>query len=218
MPYLGQSAWLYDGESTIDISLTGAEFVRADGYRFSQCRLLNEAGWVAGYALRDRELRSAAWLYDGVNTRQIGLQGANFEPEGVYMLNNAGQVVGSSSDSQGNVTYWLYDSTSNHTITLPGEVRYLGDDGVVLGHYSKVDASGSTSPAYYFSLADGLNDLRTLIDDPLPSDLDWGQLKRNAQGQILAGRYLLTPAPEPSGFFIAAGAFVCLALTRKRTR
>ena len=54
---LGASAWLYNGATTIDIGLTGAEHTRNDGYKYSQyglaeLRNLNDAGQVIGYSAR----------------------------------------------------------------------------------------------------------------------------------------------------------------------
>ncbi len=50
--HLGQSAWLYDGATTLNIGLTGSEHTRNDGYQANHSQQLNEAGQVSGYSHR----------------------------------------------------------------------------------------------------------------------------------------------------------------------
>ena len=46
----GESAWLYDGATTINVGLTGAEHTRSDGYKRSEAYQMNEAGQVRGHS------------------------------------------------------------------------------------------------------------------------------------------------------------------------
>ena len=49
---LGQSLWLYNGVTTIDVGLTDSEYTRNDGYKSSSAGLINSAGQFIG-ALSD---------------------------------------------------------------------------------------------------------------------------------------------------------------------
>ena len=103
----GESAWLYDGTTTIEIGLAGSEHTRNDGYKQSTPHQLNEAGQVSGYSTRyngGTYLGLSAWLYDGATTIHIGLTGSEhtrndgYKLSGLYFeqLNEAGQVIGAS--------------------------------------------------------------------------------------------------------------------------
>jgi hypothetical protein len=141
--YLGQSAWLYDGTTTLDIGLTGPEHTRDDGYKFNVPSLLNEAGQVAGVAYRynggSADLGQSAWLYDGTTTKDIGLTGPEHTRDDGYksswlqLVNEGGQVLGSSTRyASGHfdlgTSVWLYDGTTTHDIGLTGPA-YTRDDG-----------------------------------------------------------------------------------------
>ena len=76
---LGESAWLYNGATTIDVGLVGPEHSRNDGYKYSYAYHLNNAGQVSGVSDRYNggsvDLGSSAWLSDGTTTIDIGLTG-----------------------------------------------------------------------------------------------------------------------------------------------
>lgn len=101
----GDSAWLYDGSSTLNIGLIDAEHTNnSSGYQRSQARRLNESGMVLGSSSRfDGDAGGlTTWLYDGSNTVNIGLTDAEHIREDGYRdsrgvdLNDAGQVIGNS--------------------------------------------------------------------------------------------------------------------------
>ena len=203
--YMGRSAWLYDGATTIEIGLTGSEHTGADGYKFSRTFQLNEAGQARGYSERyngsNTALGASAWFYDGSTTIDIGLTGPEHTrndgykfSEGVYfgILNEAGQVSGFSHRYNGGSTplgqdAWLFDPVLGQTIALQLSTRsdgyaysfvdYLGDDGLVLGTYTLFDALDNDlgKRAFYFTLADGLHDLGSLADGGLAAN-DWDLL------------------------------------------
>lgn len=133
----GYSAWLYDGATTINVGLTGAEHTRSDDYKLSGVRQLNEAGQATGYSIRyngGTHLGQSAWLYDGATTFDIGLIGAEHTRNDGYKsssisvpfftdaLNEAGQVLGYSTRYQGNFdlgqSAWLYNGTTTVDIGL----------------------------------------------------------------------------------------------------
>ena len=206
---LGQSAWLYNGAATTDIGLTGLQYTRNDGYRFSsvsgQVNFVfgqNEAGQVAGYAERynggSTQLGQDAWLYDPFLHQTIPMR--------------------LSTRSDGYASSTIY---------------YLGEDGLTLGIYTLFDAQDHSvgDRPFYFTIADGMHDLGSLVDGGLPANgweyLAW-TLRANKRGQIIGyGKltsqpsgsmaFLLTPVPEPSTFaLVALGAFGFATRARRR--
>ncbi len=70
----GQSVWVYDGTNTINVGLTGSEFTRTDGYRFSSFQEMNDAGVAFGYSDRydgNSPLGRSAWYFNGSSTVEI---------------------------------------------------------------------------------------------------------------------------------------------------
>ena len=131
---LGHTAWLYHNGSTIDIGLTDAEHTSAGGYKRSFAGQLNEAGQVIGESDRfnggNSDLGNTAWLYDGANTINIGLTGAeytrhdDFKNSVALQLTEAGHVRGRSLRYNVNIplgqTVWLYNGTSTIPIGFTG--------------------------------------------------------------------------------------------------
>lgn len=106
---LGFTTWIQDGGTTKKIGLTDAEHTRAtDGNRSSS---------VIRY-----------WVDSYVRKNSIG------DKQDTYMLNEAGQVVGSSSRyaasgaSTGNST-WFYDGTATRNISLTDAEHIRDTDG-----------------------------------------------------------------------------------------
>jgi len=129
---IGQSAWLYNGTTTQTIGLMDAGHTRDDGDQVNQANYLNEAGQAAGYAYRYNgatDTGRSAWLYNGTTTQQIGLTDAghtrstdDFQYNDAYVLNEAGQVLG-TADRYSGATYngrsaWLYNGTTTQAIGL----------------------------------------------------------------------------------------------------
>jgi hypothetical protein len=242
----GHSAWLYDGTTTINIGLTDTEHTDEWGNQYSTAEQLNEAGQARGFSERYNStggsLVQTPWLYDGTTTIQLGFtsavhtRGDGYRHSIAQEMNEAGQVRGFSDryDARGRVRgqdAWLYDPALQQTFSMHVEARsdgsaystikYLGDDGFVLGTYSAYDESeDSQGRAFYFTINDGMRDLGTLVDGSL-SDADWVNLaydiRANGSGQILGQVYLsqtggqmaflMTPSvPEPSGLVFLAVA------------
>jgi hypothetical protein len=159
---LGYSVWLYDGTHTIDIGLTGAEHTRYDGYKASSIQQLNEAGQVSGgsdrYFGSEELIGRSAWLYNGTNTIDIGLTGAEHTRNDGYkysigdQLNQAGQVVGSSdryngSNFSGSST-WLYNGTNTIDIGLTGS-EHTRNDGYKFSSGQQLNQAGQVSGVSY---------------------------------------------------------------------
>jgi len=182
---VGQSAWLFDGVSTVNIGLVGSEHTDSNGYKFSGAQKLNEAGQVIGYAERYNEgstlLGYSAWLYDGASTIDIGLTGPEYTSgDGVRSslaneLNEAGQVSGTSSRYNGGSTLlgntaWLYhggsrveigliDDSSGYQFNSP---RGLNEAGQVTGSSLRYNGGGTQlgRSAWFY---DGSNTVRVGI-------------------------------------------------------
>ena len=252
----GQSAWFYDGTTTIDIGLNDAEHTRSDGAKSSSASQLNEAGQVRGHSARyvGSTIGQSAWFYDGATTILIGLTGSEHSRNDGYkrnldeQMNEQGHVLGYAERYNGGSTSlgrdaWFYDPVLDQTFPLQLSVRsdgyafssasYLGEDGLTLGYYTLFDALDNNLGyrAFYFTPDDGLHDLAALVAGGLGAN-GWDHLastiRENGAGQILGhGRltsqsagamaYLLTPIiPEPSSLTLAAVS-VCMFACRARS-
>lgn len=217
---LGDSVWLYNGTTTVDIGLTGAEYTRNDGYKDSHPVELNNAGQVAGYSDRfnggSADMGKSAWLHDGATTLNIGLTGDDhtdylgYRYSEVTDLNQSGQVAGFSNiyndedhNSHLGQDAWLYDSELNQTFQLrlstaeDGEaysyITYLGEDGLVLGTY--VSYEDEVQRAFYFTVEDGMHDLGSLVAGGLTAgvwDILASAIRTNGLGQIVGYGSLAT--------------------------
>jgi hypothetical protein len=163
---LGDSVWLYDGSTTIEIGLINAEHTRSDGYMSSsfafqspliQNALLTDGGLVAGYSYRyqggNTQLGNSAWLYNGISSIHIGLIGTEHTRDDGYRsissreINEAGQVTGTAVRYNGGasdrgLSAWLYDGTTTHHIGLT-DAEHTRDDGYKESSVSKLSDSGS---------------------------------------------------------------------------
>jgi len=256
----GRSAWLYNGVATIDIGLTDSEHTGEYDRKASVASQLNEAGRVRGNSQRynggSTDLGRSAWFYDGTTTINIGLTGSQHTRDDGYkysvdeQMNEKGQVLGYAERFNGGGTFlgrdaWFYDPMLDQTFQLQLSTRsdgyafssatYLGDDGLTLGTYSLFDTLDNFlgSRLFYFTIADGIHDLGSLVDGGLEAN-GWDSLanyiRANLRGQILgqgklhsqtSGQmaYLLTPAvPEPSTLLLALAALTGLQLAVVRRR
>lgn len=242
---LGINAWLYNGTSTVAIGLTDTAFTRLDGYKSSTAAWLNQAGQVSGRSERflgqANSMGRSTWYSDGVSSIEIGLiDGDNVRSDGFRFsspltMNELGQIAGYSERyrNDGSIAgqdAWFYDPVSSQTIALSlssrsdgyaySNVHYLSDHGIVLGSYTLFDESDVElgNRAFYFSTAEGLHDLGSLVAGGLPANgWDWladtfrgnsnrqivghGKLSSQSGGQSV---YLLTQSiPEPTAAFLA---------------
>lgn len=199
----GRSAWLYEGATTIDIGLVGAEHTRSDGFKYSDASYFNETGQVGGVSRRynggETQLGQDAWLYDPALNQTFSLQlsarSDGYAFSQVHYLGEDGMVLGS---------YALYDAMDNFVGNRP----------------------------FYFTVADGLHDLGSLVNGGLLTN-GWDYLSDavhdgNGQGQILAYAVrtpqpndrvpvLLTPQPVPEPSTLILLALGLLAMIRTDT-
>ena len=159
---LGQTTWLYDGTTTREIGLTGAEHTRNDGYKYSiynQGRYqVTSDGQTFGYSNRFNggsvDLGRSAWIYDGNSTIAIGLTDAEHTRSDGYRfsmtgssLNEAGQTAGFSRRYSGATelgqSAWFYDGAVTTRIGLT-DSEYTRTDGY---QYSEVNTNLSPNEA-----------------------------------------------------------------------
>ena len=206
--YLGQSVFLYDGVSTLNIGLTDSEHTRGDGHRMSTYWALNESGQAIGNSERylgNASAGQSAFVYDGSRTVNIGFKDARHtRADGhrhstVVAINDAGQVVGYSvrygSFTEPSATSPIfYDSATGRTYDLTvtqrpdgyasGRPEFLGEDGLVLGTYDL----GAEKRAFMFTIATGSRDLGALVAGGLTAK-GWSHLadavRANGRGYII---------------------------------
>lgn len=201
---LGISNWFYNGNSTVNIGLTGAEHTRNDGYQQSFTSELNETGQVIGTSFRyddgSTEMGRTAWFYDPLT----------------------------------DMTYYNDFSVRSSDGYAYSEAQYLGDDGLTLGYYELFDPDSSLLGyrAFRFTVEAGFSDLGLLIDGGL--DLfDWEYLAvandANDMGQIL-GRgalnnmignavFLATPSAvplSPAVWLFGSGLLGLIGVARRK--
>jgi hypothetical protein len=131
-------------------------------------------------------------------------------------MNEAGQVIGHSnrwiSGGMGSDNAWFYDPVLHQTFELVPSLRsdglafsvvgYLGEDGLVLGNYDLFDEMDNFvgTRAFYFTVADGLHDLGSLVDGGLTAH-GWESLamaiRGNGLGQIIGSGALISQAGQP---------------------
>jgi len=154
--FLGFSAWFYDGVNTTNISLTGDEYTRDDGYRASGTIWLNDAGYAAGSSNRyngNLDHGTSTWLYDSSSnsTINIGLidtehtRDDDFKWSSIVQLNDTDQAIGYSSRHVGGTglgqSAWLYNGISSINIGLTG-VENTRDDGYIFSYAKQLNNSG----------------------------------------------------------------------------
>lgn len=103
----GQTAWFYDGATTLNVGLTDSGHTRNDGYRSSAAEFLSATGKTLGHATRYNgaaETGRSAWIHNGSSTIRLGLFDAEFTRgnDGFQFsdgggINSAGRAVGFST-------------------------------------------------------------------------------------------------------------------------
>ena len=164
-------------------------------------------------------------------------------------MNEAGLATGYSYRfNGGNIQLgqdaWIYNPTTDQTFALNLSTRsdgfaysriyYLGENGLALGVYTLFDAQDNNlgDRAFYFTFADGLKDLGSLVQGGL-SESGWSYLgsavKANDLGQILGyGRltsqsggqmtFSLMPVPEPCTVVLLAWVLAIACVSARQIR
>ena len=203
---MGQSAWLFDGIETQNISLTDVQHTRDDGYRFSFAAEINESGQVMGLAERYdaiNYLGQSAWFFD-TTTGQIYFNDFSIRASDGYAY-SYGQFLSDNGLMLG--YYEQYDTNSS----------FLGNR------------------AFGFTVEDGFFDLELFIDGSLEL-FDWSNLANvvegNDLGQILGmgqlgdmlsdsnAVYLATPSAVPvpaAAWLFGSGLILLIGAARQKS-
>jgi len=127
----GTHGWRYDvdTDTTVQIGLTGAGFVRDDGYMEVEIHQANASGQLSGLSRQysgSTDMGRVAWLFGGATTTQISPTGAEFSRadgyryEEVRAMNASGQVAGEATTYDGasaaGQRAWWYDGTTTHVL------------------------------------------------------------------------------------------------------
>lgn len=210
----GQSAWLYDGNATVQLGLSGADYANSTtGYQFSSVQVLNSQGHAIGYSNRftnDNPSGQASWIYYNGSTQRIGLTSSEFTSNSGYQLSHAdylneqGQVVGTSNryGAAGSIGtgVWIYNGSGTQRIGYYGagytrssngyqgsHVDGFNNQGQVIGRSSRYN--GDTLDGTIAWLYDGGTTVRLgLTDSEHTSAVSGYQASQasalNEQGQV----------------------------------
>lgn len=128
----GTDAWVYDGQSTKMVSLTGARYGTVD--RESQITMMSKGGSVIGYTFVTGGTGKDTWVYSGGKTHLAGLTGGKYEKtisnliyssDTGQAVNDAGESIGESAIEDTTSGFegsdaWFDDGTSARRIGLSG--------------------------------------------------------------------------------------------------
>lgn len=136
----GQSTWLYNGSTSIDIGLKGSVYTSIDSGSTSVAHNMSESGMVVGTATRyfENSINGiSAWVYNGNTTTEIGLTDNQHRYKGVSWfnwaehVNNSGQVIGRSdrynNDAYMGASIWFYNGIETTEIGLADSVHTRAD-------------------------------------------------------------------------------------------
>jgi hypothetical protein len=227
------AAWVFD-PVTRETKAIGQAAALAASIRFNYPQAINERGQVVGGSDGD------FWFYDPQRAGDgalIGLRDPLHGSGEFKFLSESGFVTGHAErGSFGSLgqSSWFYDPTTQLTtllafsVTSGGrsytEVKYLGEDGTVIGEYDLYDGNTLRGRrSFYWSPRAGFHDLAALIGEELGS-FDWdGFIERlvRVDARLIAGYARLGPervapivlrlVPEPAAQLLALVAAACCA-------
>ena len=189
------SAWFYDGSDTVRIGLIDDKHIRPDdGYSNSIVEDMDEAGQVLGTAYFYNETSDhegiSTWLFDGLQTRDVGLIDDRYKVSEPTAMNSSGQVIGRSLQRTGcpfcgsgvlSIAAWLYDGVQTLPLGLSdaehtnaegytfNSTRLLNEAGQVVGGAGRWDGeTGIGTTAWFYdgsqTIITGLRDERHTRD------------------------------------------------------
>lgn len=164
----GDVSWLYNGVTTVELGLSGSEFIYSGGLRGSHASRISNSGIVAGTSSKSGGSK-VAWRYQAGTTTAIGLTDAQHSNtigvsnHTVELLNELGDVAGTATRYSGNsnagTSVWLNDGVTTTRVglfdtahTLAGNLQmsslsFLAQNGAVFGHStSYVESSQVVGP------------------------------------------------------------------------
>lgn len=152
----GRNAWIFNGNSTTQIGLTGGIYSGPSGFARSEPMHLNTSGQVAGVSQRVEGVNFFngfdTWVWNGTSTVQLGLTGPAYTGSTGYqhsipkLQNEGGQITGISLRFTGVNTahaqdVWVWNGTSTTRIGLTG-ATHTSRDGNQSSYPSFQNASG----------------------------------------------------------------------------
>jgi hypothetical protein len=159
---VGLAGWVYNyaADTTTRVGLTGAQYVRSDGFAQTKIGRVSQGGdYVFGRTYRydgSTNMGTHGWRYDVATdtTVQIGLTGPeNVRADGYMEVeirrgNEAGQLNGLSRKYDGSTdmgrTAWLFDGTTTIAIS-PTEPQFTRADGYSDSDAWYINASGQVA-------------------------------------------------------------------------
>jgi hypothetical protein len=158
--WFGDSVWVYNGVSTIEVGFTGGVYTRADGYQHSDLRRFNNSGQAAGTTDRNgpgvSSLGKDAWLWTGSTLRQIGFTSAAYTglsgtlESAVTALSDTGKVLGTSeryytgTDINAGKDVWIVSGTTTQRVGFVG-AGYETDQGFRFSFATLLNSSGNAA-------------------------------------------------------------------------
>lgn len=155
----GRDLWVWNGQTTTQLGLTGNEYTGSTGYQVSDVEFHNLSGFVAGTSQRfagvNTSIGQSVWSWNGGSTTRLGLTDAEytgstgFQYSRIVGLSASGQVAGYSqrvtnvSTSNGSDA-WIWDGSATTRIGLAG-VGYTGSSGYRNSQPRFQNASGQVS-------------------------------------------------------------------------
>lgn len=211
--YLGQDAWVWNGQRTTRIGLQGSVYEDAEGARFSKAELMNDLGHVAGLSKRGGatgDKGQDAWIWNGSTTNQVGLVGgAYLRSDGwqyteTTLLNAAGDAAGWSAryGDGGGRHAWLWNGESTRQVGLTGadytmssgfqysEVTLLNESGQAAGFSLRYDADSQSNGrvAWYYDSVSDMN-YEMLLSSRSSDNYAFSRATLLTNGGFLLGNY-----------------------------
>jgi hypothetical protein len=156
MPNFGDDGWLFDGNTTRRIGLSGGIYASPVQGRQSRPFAMNNNGWVTGTSSRYTSSGGQdAWIFNGSDHVVVGLTGDGYDSivggaargrnNVPQVINGAGQVIGTAtryvSATATGSDAWLYDGQSTQRIGLIG-TEYNRFDGIRSSRATQLNEAG----------------------------------------------------------------------------
>jgi hypothetical protein len=144
----GTSVWVFDGAATRNIGLIGPEFTSSQQHRVSKWQSNSaQQRYIFGHSNRyggSASLGQSAWVYDGTETREIGLTDADhtsfngWRSTSIWQVNQAGQAIGinalAGDPNRWGESVWFFNGQTTVPIGLLDPEHVAGPIGEAFFH------------------------------------------------------------------------------------
>ncbi|MGN6370173.1 MAG: hypothetical protein ACTHN5_18100 [Phycisphaerae bacterium] len=173
---MGTDAWIYSiaSQTTTQLGLIGAGYVRSDGYRYSSCGGTGPLQTVVGYSKRysgTTDLGQDNWIYQSATgiSKQIGLTGIGYEQSNGFRspatgptFTPTGIVIGAANRYNGSTAIgqdpWIYNPITDKTTRIGltgsgyeksdgtrfGSIRFVNTTGLIAGYSNRYSSTGTS--------------------------------------------------------------------------